>query len=358
MAQILVVDDDPHVSRTLVELLALHGFDATRAESGEQGIDFLACQVFDLLLLDVRLPGMNGFATCQKLRERHGPSLPVIMLTAYGDAAAVRQGYEAGADDFLQKPVDTVALILKVRASLRIKSLHDQLLKSREEAQARARDLALLHEIGRDWSLIAEPEDFSRMATQRLAGLIGAEICGIALYEPGTRTMAAAPPVFGMGDELARRFRYVVQAHHRSLWNFKTGRAYVSNNPRSDPRLIQELVQLTDLNNIVLVPMVSEGQVLGVIAAANKSGGFVEGDVQLLSIFAGAAGAFLRSRQIFDGQRRYAARLERLSVLVGEMAAARGRQRLLEVAVSRIRKDLGFTRVAFHVPDEIGRAHV
>ena len=79
------------------------------------------------------------------------------MLTAFGDSASLRQGYEAGADDFLHKPVDTPALILKVRAFLRLKSLHDEIARSREEAQARARDLALLHEIGRDWSLIAEP---------------------------------------------------------------------------------------------------------------------------------------------------------------------------------------------------------
>jgi signal transduction histidine kinase len=110
-------------------------------------------------------------------------------------------------------------------------------------------------------------------------------------------------------------------------------------------------VQLCEFESVVLVPMISEGQVLGLIAAGNKPGGFGESDVQLLSIFAGAAGAFLRSRLVFDRQRRHAARLERLSALAGEMAGARGRQRLIDLATTRIQKDLGFTRVAFHVPD-------
>ena len=354
MARLLVVDDDPHISRTLVELLALHGFEASRAESAEQGLDRLSSEAFDLVLLDVRLPGMSGFEACRKIREQRGLSLPVIMLTAHGDSVAVRQGYEAGADDFLQKPVDTVALVLKVRACLRLKSLHDQLLRSREEAQARARDLAQLHEIGRDWSLVTEPEAFSRLATARLAGLIGAAVCGIAVYDRETRSMIPSLPVFGLDDELARRFRYTVEPHHKSLWSFASGRAYVSNHPRSDPRLIQDLVQLCDLETIVLVPMLSEGQVLGVIAAANKPGGFGDNDVQLLSTFAGAAGAFLRGRQVFDAQRRHAARLERLSALAGEMAAARGRAKLVDLATTRIQRDLGFTRVSFFSADPEG----
>ena len=155
MTRVLVVEDDPMVGKTLVDLLALHGHPATRVESAEKGLETLADGGFDLVLLDVRLPGMNGFEACERIRKAHGPSLPVIMMTAFGDPVAVRRGYEAGADDFLNKPVDTPALILKVRAFLRLKSLHDELESSREEAQARARDLAQLHEIGRDWSLIA-----------------------------------------------------------------------------------------------------------------------------------------------------------------------------------------------------------
>ena len=156
------------------------------------------------MLLDVRMPGLNGFDTCVRIRESHGPALPVIMLTAFGDPTSVRKGYDAGADDFLQKPIDTPQLVLKVKAFLRLKSLHDESDRSRREAQERARSLALLHEIGRDWSLIAEPAEFHRMVTGRLASLIGAPICSIALYEPVTHTMAAALPVHGLGDEVAQ----------------------------------------------------------------------------------------------------------------------------------------------------------
>ncbi len=355
MTRVLVIDDDPMVGKTLVDLLGLHDYPATRVESGERGMETLAEEAFDLVLLDVRLPGMSGFETCVRLREVHGPSLPVIMMTAFGDPVAVRRGYEAGADDFLNKPVDTPALILKVRAFLRLKSLHDELARSREEAQARARDLAQLHEIGRDWSLIAEPAEFNRMLTQRLARLLGTPIVGIALQDPTSRTMEAALPVHGLSDERGRAFRYVASPEYRSLWNPGSGRPYVSNEPGSDPRLAQEIALLAEAQSVVLVPLLAAGELIGLLGAADKPGGFTDADVQILSTFAGPVATFLRSRQAFDRQRRQAGRFERLAALVGDMAAVSGRGRLLELTVARLQKDLGYDYVAFHAQGPEGR---
>jgi len=318
MSRILVVDDEPSITKTLVDLLALHHFPAAvTAGSGEEALEVLAREPCDLVILDVRLPGISGFETCARIRETYGPSLPIIMLTAFGDPAAIRQGHEVGADDFLTKPLDTPSLVLKVRAFLRYKGVHDEVVRAREEAQAHARDLALLHEIGRDWSLIAEPEEFNRMVTQRLAGLIGAPVCVIALYDPATRVMSASIPAHGLPDELARKIRYEVKPEYRSLWNFRSGRPYVSNRPQSDSRLIPEMVKLTRIQSVVLVPMLSEGHVLGLLVAANKRGGFTSNDVRLLSIFAGPAASFLRSRRIFERQRRHAAVAQRMSDLAG-----------------------------------------
>ena len=351
MSRILVVDDEPSIAKTLVDLLALHRFPAVAARSGEEALEILARETVDLVMLDVRMPGMSGFETCARIREVYGPSLPIIMMTAFGDAAAVSQSHEVGADDFLSKPVDTASLILKVRAFLRFKALHDEVVRAREEAQAHARDLALLHEIGRDWSLIAEPVEFNRMVTQRLDGLIGAPVCLIALYDRATRVMRASLPAHGLPDELARRVRYEVKPEYRSLWNFRSGRPYVSNKPTTDARLIQDLVRLTKVQSVVLVPMLSEGHVLGLLVAANKPGGFTSNDVRLLSIFAGPAASFLRSRRIFDRQRRHGALAQRLADLAGDMAGTMGRAPLLHLAVNRIQKDLGYERVGFWAPD-------
>src|SRR5262245_54555080 len=148
MARILVVDDDPVVVRTLTALLSSSGFEPVSAASGEQALESLSRLPCDLVFLDVQLPGLSGFETCARIRERHGPTLPVVMISGRPDREAVRAGYEAGADDFMVKPPDTLALVLKVRVLLRLKALNDELLVSREELQRRVADLALLHEIG------------------------------------------------------------------------------------------------------------------------------------------------------------------------------------------------------------------
>jgi signal transduction histidine kinase/DNA-binding response OmpR family regulator len=271
-----------------------------------------------------------------------------MILTAFGDSAAVRQALQAGADDFLHKPVDTAALTLKVRALLRFKALHDQIESNRLFAQARARDLALLHEIGRDWSLIAEPEEFHRMVTQRLARLIGAAVCLVALYDEQTQTVVAALPAYGLADSVARELRYTLRPELTGLWSFRGVRTYVSNKARSDPRLVQSLVARADVDSVVLVPMLSEGDLLGLLIAANKPGGFSDADVQLLSLFAGPAATFLRSRQIFEEQRRHAQRLERLAAIVGEMGATSARPALVQLVTARIQRELGYARAAFY----------
>jgi signal transduction histidine kinase/DNA-binding response OmpR family regulator len=354
MSQILLVDDDPDVAGTLREILSVHGLSATTTGSGEEALDLLSAESFDLVLLDARLPGISGFETCGRIRERFGASLPVVILTAFGDAKAVREGYEAGADDFCSKPVDTPTFILKVRGFLRLKALHDESVRNREEAQARVRNLALLHEIGRDWSLIDEPEEFNRMVTQRLADLIGAKVCLIALFDPMSRVVEAALPVHGVSDEVARGLRYEVKPEHRQMLNFASGRPYLSNRARSDTRLVQDLVSALSIESVVLVPMMSGGKVLGLLVAANKPGGFSEGDVQVLSIFAGPAATFLRSRQIFSAQKRHAARRERLWDLMAAIASTEGRAALLQLTVGRIQKDLGYERVEFHAAEKTG----
>jgi signal transduction histidine kinase/DNA-binding response OmpR family regulator len=354
VAPILVVDDDPEIARTLRELLAHYGYPALVACSGEEALEVLEREAIDLVLLDARLPGLSGFETCERIRSTYGSSLPVVMVTAFGDREAVMKASDAGVDDLIQKPIDTPSLMLKVRAFLRLKALHDEAERSREEAQGRLRAMAHLHEIGRDWSLIAEAEEFYRLVTERLAALTRAPICLFALYDASSRVMAASVPAHGLSDEVTRRLRYEVRPEHKGAWNFRSGRPYVSNQARTDPRLVREMVTLSGIEAAVIVPMISEGQVLGLIVAANKPGGFTDADVQLLSIFAGPAATFLRSRQIFERERKHAARLEQLSDLMGALAAASGRTELLELTVGRLQREMGYTRVAFFAAREDG----
>jgi two-component system alkaline phosphatase synthesis response regulator PhoP len=116
--RILVVEDDAHIAAGVVENLRAEGYDAEAVSDGEQALAWLAEQTCGLIVLDVMLPGMDGFTVCRTLRQQ-GNSTPVLFLTARGDPADRVRGLEAGGDDYLAKPFHLQEFLLRVRAILR-----------------------------------------------------------------------------------------------------------------------------------------------------------------------------------------------------------------------------------------------
>ncbi len=125
---VLVVDDDEYTIRRLEKILSAQGYDVVAALDGEQALQRVAEMPPDLVVLDVLMPGMDGFHTAQTLRSRaESRAIPILMVTALHELNDKVKGLEAGADDFLSKPYNTVELIARVRSLLRIKQLHDEL---------------------------------------------------------------------------------------------------------------------------------------------------------------------------------------------------------------------------------------
>ena len=126
-ARILVVDDLPQNIKLLTAILAPRGYAVIGANSGEDALAAIAKERPDLVLLDVVMPGIDGYETCRRMRA--DPStrlLPVIMVTASGDEEKV-QAIEVDADDFVQKPINQPELLARVRSLLRIKQYQDEL---------------------------------------------------------------------------------------------------------------------------------------------------------------------------------------------------------------------------------------
>ena len=125
-ARILVVDDMPANRKLLADLLGIAGYAVTLANSGEEALASIESDKPDLVLLDVVMPGLNGYEVCQRIRADSASGvLPVIMVTALDPTEERIKGLEAGADDFLTKPINRPELLVRVRSLLRIKSLYD-----------------------------------------------------------------------------------------------------------------------------------------------------------------------------------------------------------------------------------------
>jgi two-component system response regulator MtrA len=116
-ARILLVEDDPSIREVTAIGLGAAGFEVVTAADGVEGLDRFKAEAFDLVLLDVMLPRLDGYEVCRQIRRTS--TIPVVMLTARADTMDVVVGLEAGADDYVRKPFDLPELTARVRAALR-----------------------------------------------------------------------------------------------------------------------------------------------------------------------------------------------------------------------------------------------
>jgi class 3 adenylate cyclase/CheY-like chemotaxis protein len=139
--RVLVVDDQPPNIRLLEAILTPRGYDVRAASSGEEALRAIAETEVDLVLLDIVMPGMDGYEVCRRIREQTDTAyLPVVMVTASGDEQKVK-ALEAGADDFLTKPINQSELLARVASLARIKRYQDTIKRQADELAAWNREL-------------------------------------------------------------------------------------------------------------------------------------------------------------------------------------------------------------------------
>lgn len=159
--RILVVDDNPHNIRMVKSMLAPEAYEVMEAGDGVAGLELVAQQPPDLIITDVIMPRMDGFAFVQALREDpRSRAIPVLMVTSLHELNIKLKGLQAGADDFLSKPFISVELLARVRSLLRIKQMHDEL-----QAKNRILERVLTRYISEDiaMQILSDPEQNLRL---------------------------------------------------------------------------------------------------------------------------------------------------------------------------------------------------
>jgi len=138
---VLVVDDQPANIRLLDAVLSPRGYRVLTAASGEQALDVLRDERPHVVLLDIMMPGMDGYEVCRRIREHPSTAyLPVVMITA-SDAQEKLRAVEAGADDFITKPFDQAELLARVKSLVRVKRYHDTVERQAAELETWNREL-------------------------------------------------------------------------------------------------------------------------------------------------------------------------------------------------------------------------
>ena len=185
---ILVVDDQPLNVELVETYLVPLGYEIVTATNGEEALEKLLGHQIDLVLLDVMMPGMNGYEVCRIVKkDTYNAFLPIVMLTALDNMEAKIEGLEAGADDFLNKPVQKVELIARVKNLLKIKFLHDE-VELRNQLIS-----SMLHRYVNRLvieQILANPEKYSELGGERKE--VAVFFCDIRGFTPLAESMKAS----------------------------------------------------------------------------------------------------------------------------------------------------------------------
>jgi adenylate cyclase len=169
--RILIVDDNEMNRDILVTRLSTQNYELLQAADGEEALTAAAQHLPDLILLDVMMPKIDGMEVCRRLKaDPKMPFMPIILVTAKAASADVVAGLEAGADEYLTKPIDQMALVARVKSVLRLKELHDQV-------SAQAADLAnwnrtLEERVEQQLSELERTSKLQRFLSPQIANLI------------------------------------------------------------------------------------------------------------------------------------------------------------------------------------------
>ena len=170
-AKVLVVDDTPQNVKLLADLLRAKGYAVVTASGGPEALAQVEAERPDLVLLDVMMPGMSGYEVCQKIRANPATGiLPVVMVTALDPSQERIKGLDAGADDFLTKPVNHAELLARVRSLVRVKHLYDTVQS--QAAQLGEWNRTLEHRVGEQVTQLERLGRLKRFFSPQLAELI------------------------------------------------------------------------------------------------------------------------------------------------------------------------------------------
>ncbi|MDB9312407.1 hybrid sensor histidine kinase/response regulator [Spirulina sp. CS-785/01] len=259
--RILVVDDSPDNLFLVQSILEEEGYESQVCESGQDAIALLETTPPHLLLLDVMMPGMDGFEVTQRIRNNpHLPYIPILLITAY-DRASVVKGLDSGADDFIRKPVEVDELLARVRSLLRLKHSvdeRDRIARQREDFVSR-----LTHDLRTP--LIAADRMLELMQQEALGELSPemAEVVGVMVRSNHN--------LLEMVNNLLAVYRY------------EAGRKTLNLSPVHLAQILREVIE-------ELTPLaVDKGLILETEGLANDS--IVEGDrLELRRVFANLIG--------------------------------------------------------------------
>lgn len=315
--KILIVDDDLGVAALCNRILAGAGYDVEVANRPHDALSLLREKRYDLILLDIRLPEIDGFELLRLARERD-PDVAVVIITGHGTIETVVEALQHGAEGLVLKPFESHAELAQ--------AVRQALMKSRQAREAaRSRALRPMFEVSQMLVSETDPARLNDLIVRSVQGQFGTSCVGLYALEGETLRLAAGkgfpddfPADATVGPEAGLPGRAV--AWSLPLW--------VTAEMPGAPAILRDLQQ-AKVNSALCAPLLRRGQPRGAIMAGKSAaaGTFREGDLELLTILAGQAAVAMENAGLYAELREYVRRIEtsQEQLIQAEKLAALGR---------------------------------
>lgn len=287
-AHILVVDDDANTRRMLQLLFTDAGYRVSTAGTGEEALAYLDLVHPDLILMDLMLPGLTGQEVVQRLKaDTSRPFIPVILITARGDQQSKVSALDAGADDFIVKPVDIAELLARTRVMLRLQ-------RSQRSLRAEQRKTELLLHLSRKLNASLDLDELLTLFLEQLADAVGAARSSIILTtesRPRFYSSSRFAPTMPIDEILRDGIAGAV---------FRTGEPLVIKDTREDDRWKATNASQRLVRSAAAVAITREGRNLGVITLVHHTPGyFTDEHLDLLHSVAAQSAIALENAELF-----------------------------------------------------------
>jgi signal transduction histidine kinase/DNA-binding response OmpR family regulator len=312
--QILIIDDDLEMHNLLRACIAPLGYDDTATDNGQQGMEMLKTGQFNVAILDLMLPDLNGMEILKRIREQR-PEIEIIVLTAYASLETAIEAMRLGAYDYVTKPfyADTIQsavrrAVEKQHLATERKQAEEALIHNLEERLAteevlrqRNRELALLHSASQTLSSTLDPERVFATVLEEVRHLLDALLCSVWLIDPETDELVCRQAT-GPQREIIRGWR-LAPGEGLAGWVARNGKSLVVADAWADERHFNGVNQQTGLalRSIMSVPLRVKQGVIGVLQVADTgTDRFKPTDLRLIEPLATTAAIAIENARLYE----------------------------------------------------------
>jgi len=312
--QILIVDDDVEIHGLLRACLQSLGYDTVATDNGRRGLEMLASGEFNVAILDLMLPDLNGMEILRRIRQQR-PEIEIIVLTAYASLETAIEAMRLGAYDYVTKPfyADTIRsavrrAVEKQNLALERKRAEEALIRNLEERLATEEalrqsnlELALLHRASQTFSSTLELDKVLATMLEEVRHLLDAVLCSVWLIDPQTDELVCRQAT-GPQHEILHGWR-LTPGEGLAGWVAQNGQSLVVADAQADERHFSGVEQQTGLalHSMLSVPLRVKRGVIGVLQVSDKGiGHFKPTDLRLLEPLAAAAAVAIENARLYE----------------------------------------------------------